>query len=583
MKFFRYCFSVFLIFSCCLAVAQVEEVKFPKLPEGVVVEEGRFTLPSQLFGNPEISVFYRIPMKDGKPIPSAHNIVFYAPHPNEPEAKALNKNKTRVCDSLGYTFFSMEIKTEAEDLQEDRKKSYYYHDSGAWRTVFEAQDRIAQKHGLELRKLLVMGFSGGANMAYYLGLYHPDRVGAVALFGGSHYDPPTAASPIPWLILHTRGDKRTPMNEQCVNALKERGANVVYCQNPPNIFGRQGRGYTHLESPVVWDLMVSFLWGVVQTRDQAGIEKVEKTAEPSLWSKLLFWKKEPQKVEPEQPLLSRPEAWPLMATANDPRTVRPVTQESLAASLGSERAFLSKEFAYFWGQLPLPLEEKVADPPVSRSLIWSVSPGPTFPPKGIVVVGEGVDAFNKWRVREDLYFLAEKGFVAVCFLTAPPESIRLKPDPAQVAEGAGVLMKWVNEHPEWAALPVFCLGYNEYGVAMLEAIWKNGGRKPDSVVLAGMGHWFHQQEGFWETLNQQGGEKAVSPLKMKFLYAAWEYVSPRSLERVGTFIKQWNKSRKNEQKMTLNKLSLEGDNKRGEEQFVVRAVALWKKENEKGN
>jgi poly(3-hydroxybutyrate) depolymerase len=51
--------------------------------------------------------------------------------------------------------------------------------------IFRMISRIEKEYSVESSRIFLVGFSGGANFAYYLGLNHPDRFRAVAAFAGS--------------------------------------------------------------------------------------------------------------------------------------------------------------------------------------------------------------------------------------------------------------------------------------------------------------------------------------------------------------------------------------------------------------
>lgn len=392
----------------------------PTLPG---VFEETWIMPGTLYGNPKIKAGYRIPLgADGKPGSQAHNIVFCAPfmHASDVLHKAW-------AEKMGYTIFSLFIKTDLNDA-EDHKKLYYYPESGWPDVAFAVQERLEKEYNLPHRKLLIIGRSGGASMAEQMMLYHPEKIEAVSVSGGSSYSPIKEKLAIPLCLFVTRGDKRVPNNRELAGKTRSLGMNVLYAETTPRLIAKGTHDYLHGPDDFSLSVQESFLAGVAQLRDQ-GIDS--------------------------------PEKWPLLASAKDSRKVFPNTAQEQAKIPAAERMFFpSSEFVELWQKLPLS-EEPFSFSESGVSLVGVIT-RPLGTPKGVIIYHHIWDAQTRDEIVQDLHYLSTQGFVVI--------SAGLRNNGMDGLEDARALTRWVLKQERFQSYPIFLAGFGLGGrLAILTA------------------------------------------------------------------------------------------------------------------
>ena len=124
------------------------------------VKEGDFVLPTEFQDNENLLISYMVPVDEqGNPLPSAHNVVFYAPFLGD--NMPLRKPQLRYfAQKLGFTIFTMNNKCD-RDVVGDKQKYYIFNESGWHDIVWKAHQKLLADFKLEPRKLLVVGESAG--------------------------------------------------------------------------------------------------------------------------------------------------------------------------------------------------------------------------------------------------------------------------------------------------------------------------------------------------------------------------------------------------------------------------------------
>lgn len=256
-----------------------DALEFPSDTPKHHVLEGSYVFPTRISDNLEIKLAYRVPSDlKGNPLPSASNIVYFAIPPvwgkNSKDRDYLKEDYIRkLSDVYGYTVFTIGFnmdKTSIDNVEE----AYYYNESGSFDIVFSVQDWMTKQFGLQPRKLLLLGSSGGGIMASQMAMHREDRVEAVAFTGARNFPRPNKKSNVHWCIVNTRGDVRNSENMQFVKKLRELGTNVLYAETPPNIppYAKAVYQGDHHSSVTkhTYNILLEFLHSVVELRNADG-------------------------------------------------------------------------------------------------------------------------------------------------------------------------------------------------------------------------------------------------------------------------------------------------------------------------
>ncbi|MFH1824125.1 MAG: hypothetical protein ABH873_02720 [Candidatus Firestonebacteria bacterium] len=218
-------------------------------------------------------------MDGQKAAKSANNIVFCAPYVGETEFFKRGFNNYFV-GKLGCTVFTFEYKYKSEDTR-NRQKWYYYKESGWHDFIFKVQEKLIEDYGLEKRKLLIVGESGGGSMGQQMGIYNSDKVDAVASIGGEKYDRPKERSNVTWLMINTWGDKVTEANDEFSGQSSAIGMQVIRALTPPDWSKKTDKQYRHIPGKKAEELIFEFIKGIIDLRDNNNgvLPEVEKWPE----------------------------------------------------------------------------------------------------------------------------------------------------------------------------------------------------------------------------------------------------------------------------------------------------------------
>ncbi|NLF61549.1 MAG: hypothetical protein GX574_10395 [Lentisphaerae bacterium] len=215
-------------------------VLFPPLSfqpaPGSGIVEGSFELTIRKPLNPKTLVRYAIPLnpENGRPLPSASTMVFYAPYNGEAARlrQGLVSWHRDFALQQGYSAFSLSIEANTV-ITADPARYYIYPESGWAALVFRIQKHIAAEFGLELRPLIVIGESSGGSMAQQMAVTFPERIRVAAWNGGSRYAPFSGSSDIRMLALNIWGCPGLERTADMVEEGIEKGFNIRHVVTPP--------------------------------------------------------------------------------------------------------------------------------------------------------------------------------------------------------------------------------------------------------------------------------------------------------------------------------------------------------------
>ncbi len=409
------------------------------------VEKVAFEIESKMHGNKKVMIQALVPQdKNGKIPDSASNVVFYAPHIGR---QSLHTNRTghdqrvfwELCENFGMTVFTAGFRTKLEDL-DNRKKCYYYIESGSPKVVFEAREKLLGDYKIAKKKMFVIGNSGGSSLAERLGLLYPNDIAAVAMIGGGRFDPVQRPVNIPWLILNTRGDPRAPQNVELAQQLRGYGMNALYAETEPRATKKEDflkqyeHNFHHTSSDLGFDLIKKFIVGIIADQGYGSARPVP------------------------------PSQWPLVSSTATPFLVRPAANELAAKNSFTDNLFFpSQDFANVWQTNPyrsflIPLDSGEAG-------ASSVTVCVRYPPSG--TASKGVVVFNSGRSGEEpaivdyMDYMALRGYVSV---TCPFSSSEKK-----VRDESKFLLKAALKLFSESALPFYLVGLGSGGRHMILA------------------------------------------------------------------------------------------------------------------
>lgn len=114
----------------------------------------------------------------------------------------------KFADRYNLWILSPTFHCDSKDVR-DRRKCYYYPESGSFEWLLTEIDKLADQHGISDRKLLLFGFSAGAHVVHRLALWRPERVKAVAAYSAGWWDiPKKDAQSVSMLIMCGEQDER---------------------------------------------------------------------------------------------------------------------------------------------------------------------------------------------------------------------------------------------------------------------------------------------------------------------------------------------------------------------------------------
>jgi len=228
------------------------------------VKRGEYTFTTEFENNTTVTVFYAVPMKFNRIMSSASNIVFCAPFVGERKFFVREFNNYFV-KNMGCTVFTFEYKYKKEE-PENRTKWYYYKESGWHDLMFKVQDKLIADYGLDRKKLIIVGESGGASMAQQMGIYYPDKVDAVAVVGGANYDKPTVKTDVAWLMINTWGDDTKKANDKFMEDSTALNMQVLRPVTPPIYANMGAQDFHHGASKMAEEYLFEFVKGIIDLR-----------------------------------------------------------------------------------------------------------------------------------------------------------------------------------------------------------------------------------------------------------------------------------------------------------------------------
>jgi pimeloyl-ACP methyl ester carboxylesterase len=379
-----------------------------------------FNVTGKLFENPKVKVQCLVPVDDGgHPVPSAADVVFYAPYQNQKDPVVTDKFVRGMAEIYGMTVFSLTIKTNQEFF-EDLEKCYYYAESGSYEMVLQAWDKVVEQLRLPRKNLLILANSAGSTMAERFALLNDSRVDAVSMIGGWRYEPMVKPNGIVWSVLCTRGDVREQANAELAAQARSLGVSMLQAVTPlsatkKDAFAGQYTSSTfhHVASESAFDIGQQFLATVRDMRNAK---------------------------------MKDPQRWPVTAPADCQWAV---TKSDAPQPLTQAAYFPSESFAATW----LRNENRYVLIPStdggSRAALVRYPQGDN--PKGIIIYGGG--ATEMIDRGDDMDFLGLQGFLVV---GTPDEG-------SGTLDDARELLKWVTSLEQWKSYPIYLLGFNEAG------------------------------------------------------------------------------------------------------------------------
>ncbi len=446
-----------------------------------------FEVASKLYGNPKIRVRYSIALDEsGKPFPESNQVIFFAPHPNEDFEKSFKSNPGWT-KWWGYTFFTVEIRTEDEVFR-DRSRCYYYAESGVHEAILEAHRQILARHGLKKEPFFVVGYSGGGCLATSLGLYNDRSICAVIVDGVPTLDMPTKKSNIPWMLIFGRGEGNADLMQQFAGVLRGKGTPVIEAMSTPNFWGnRMAGGYAHGGGVMGKPLMEAYVRGIIALREENG------------------------KVRPYR-------EWPFVTGETLGSPIYENTPEMRAEIPDGQRIYLpSKEFASVWSQLTPRAREICIEGATPNIRLKGIFPSEGRR-KGVVLLRREYDHLTLRDLVEDAHYLAFQRMVVLYWRPSVYGKKLTEKEEAEFVDTA--LMPWVREQEELEGLPVYYLGYYDRGHGVLrELAAMGGGTKFQKAALVGVSPMMGEEEwvsGFAaENVLESPGEDGAGKGKKK--------------------------------------------------------------------
>ena len=380
-------------------------------PEDIDLPSVRFTALNGFFyvviNGTAVPVVYSIPMEGTHLAPCASNLIFYGPFPGEKTDLSGNIVPDLV-KKLGCSVFSLSFSMIGNDLSHP-ETAYWSAQSGWFKAVMDARQEIIKGFGLSKEKLLLMGYSGGGGMVLNLAAAFPNEVEAVVA-QGANLVPEPAVNAIKWFIINNRGDTNAEITLPFYQKLKQRGDVALYCETTPS----RGRGQYHSPSQEAYDLMYTFLAGILNQRQQVGRGQTDTAA-----------------------------LWPYASPCDPLKRYRVVRTQTLDEGSPYQKNFdllPSAAFALDWSKVCPPIQTIACNDDSCRLHV-------NFPasakPKGLVIYYDDPDYDAFPRLVEDICSLAESGFVVV--------SPVFKMPPEKFAQSAS---DWIVSQPKLQNLPI---------------------------------------------------------------------------------------------------------------------------------
>lgn len=419
------------------------------------IKEGDFMLKTNLTGNEDLKISYLMPVDvQGEPLPSAHNIVFYAPFAGE-RTPLKNPYLRYFAEKLGFTIFSLNVELDLEYMR-NRQIYYVYPESGWHDIVFVAQQKLIDDFKLKSQKLLVVGVSAGGSMAQLIGVHYPDKIDVVAMIGGGTFEPVSSNSKIAWLALNTWGCWYTSATQKFKAQAKTQGVQVLRGETPSVLKTKDNMFAHHAASNFAWKLMQAFIKETVALREK------------------------------NNGIMPPVEQWPIAETINQEKQYLP-----------------SVEFAELWKQLPhegTALFENETETDDSNKYII-VDP-PSRHVRGIVLFIHDPSLYESVHLMDNLYFLAKKDNIAI--------SVKMGDDHFKTLEKIKNALNFILGNEKWSRLPVYVQGSGAGGRLAAIAALSNGNARIKRIATLNSEYMFP----FDELSIASYRNKSRIPLKM---------------------------------------------------------------------
>jgi pimeloyl-ACP methyl ester carboxylesterase len=331
-----------------------------------------------------VSVVYSLPRENNHLAETASNLIFYGPYPGE-KTKLDGNIIPDIVTKLGCGVFSFQFEGLGEQVS---NLPYWCPDAGWFEAALRARDLLIQKYGLDRKKLILFGYSGGAGMVMNFAGAYPDQVEAVAAQAPNVVPSASLESKIKWLLVVNRGDTNRLVMKPFYEQLRSRKCSILYCETTPD----RSRGQYHAPSSQTFDLIYSYLAGILDQRRQVS-EGVTDAAQ--LWPY----------AAPTAPL----QRYAIAKTSD-------LQPEDLNS--GSFDLLPSLAFAFNWSQVCPPQQNVISAANRGRLIV-------NFParpePSGVILYYAAADYSDIPREVEDINSLAEHGYLVVSSMTTNPE------------------------------------------------------------------------------------------------------------------------------------------------------------------
>jgi len=363
------------------------QFKFPEDVSNVSLPQARYTA---LTGTLQVSinkvlvpVVYSLPRENNHLAETASNLIFYGPYPGE-KTKLDGNIIPNIVTRLGCSVFSFQFEGLGQQVS---KLPYWCRDAGWFEAALRARDLLIQKYGLDRKKLILFGYSGGAGMVMNFAGAYPDQVEAVAAQAPNVVPSASLESKIKWLLVVNRGDTNRLVMKPFYEQLRSRKCNILYCETTPD----RSRGHYHSPSSQTFDLIYSYLAGILDQRRQ---ESEGVTDIAHLWPY----------AAPSVPL----QRYAIAKTSD-------LQPEDLSS--GAFDLLPSLAFAFNWSRV-CPPEQNVTATASRVRLILNFPARPE--PSGVILYYAAAAYSDIPREVEDINSLAEHGYVVVSSMTANP-------------------------------------------------------------------------------------------------------------------------------------------------------------------
>ena len=400
------------------------------------LKEGKFRLRVDLPLNRETTVYYLVPTdEDGKPLPSASNIIFSAPFNGESINNFSHRPwKRYFAETLGFSIFSFDVQAQKAD-RTNPMEYYIYPEAGWFGLVFKIQDWLIKEFQLTPKRLLVIGESAGGSMAQQLSVKYPAKIAAAALCGGSRYTQLKQPSDLAWCILNSWWDDGVPEAYEFKRQIESYGNHALVGETPPP----DAVPFSwHSMGEESYALVQEFIRAIVELRDQNG------------------------------GIIPPAENWPFSDKI-----------------CGTRQFFPSKHFKELWEKLP---HEVNAGYSGSCALPESFAIFPTNKNcQGIVILVDDLSQSSLVVPQVNLYHWAKMQLQPIAFF--------LKNETDNLSDLSKALQS-ILAREEWQTLPVYLVGIGIGGSIAATAAWQNNHPRLKKIITINTPYELEQPEQY---------------------------------------------------------------------------------------